>query len=85
VFSIRGLQPFHDFFEGPDWWSEDEIKRVLESISLMKGNFLGFHTVCVLLCVCQCVCLFAGMRVWSGLVCLGEVLPKHGCAVSPCT
>ena len=44
VFTLRGLQPFHDFDSGPDWWSEDEQKRVLESISTMKGNFLGYHT-----------------------------------------
>lgn len=44
VFARRGLQPFHDFFSGPDWWSEDEYKRVLESLSLMKANFIGFHT-----------------------------------------
>jgi len=43
VFSLRGLQPFHDFFSGPDWWSADEYKRVLESIALAKGNFIGLH------------------------------------------
>lgn len=44
VFTTRGLQPFHDFFEGPDWWGEDEHKRVIESILSMKGNLIGFHT-----------------------------------------
>jgi hypothetical protein len=44
VFTTRGLQPFHDFAEGPDWWSEDEHKRVIESILSMKGNMIGFHT-----------------------------------------
>lgn len=44
VFATRGLQPFHDFAEGPDWWSEDEHKRVAESILSMKGNLIGFHT-----------------------------------------
>lgn len=38
------VQPFHDFDSGPDWWSEDEHKRVIESIATMKGNFIGFHT-----------------------------------------
>lgn len=33
AFSIRGLQPFHDFDSGPDWWSEDEMKRVMENIA----------------------------------------------------
>jgi hypothetical protein len=44
VFTTRGLQPFHDFAEGPDWWSEDETKRVIESILSMRGNLIGFHT-----------------------------------------
>ena len=44
VFALRGLQPFHDFDEGPDIWSEDEHKRVYENIATMKGNFIGFHT-----------------------------------------
>jgi hypothetical protein len=43
-FSTRGLQPFHDFMEGPDFWGEDETKRVIESILTMKGNLIGFHT-----------------------------------------
>ena len=44
VFTTRGLQPFHDFAEGPDWWGEDEHKRVIESVLSMKGNLIGFHT-----------------------------------------
>eukprot|EP00759_Apiculatamorpha_spiralis_P024561 PhF_6_TR27924/c0_g1_i3/m.41085 len=44
AFTTRGLQPFHDFSEGPDWWSEDEYKRVIETIAQMKGNTIAFHT-----------------------------------------
>lgn len=44
VFTARGLQPFHDFAEGPDWWGEDETKRVAEAVLSMKGNVLAFHT-----------------------------------------
>jgi hypothetical protein len=44
IFTTRGLQPFHDFSEGPDWWSEDEYKRVIECIAQMKGNMIAFHT-----------------------------------------
>jgi len=29
--------------EGPDWWGEDETKRVIESIVTMKGNLIGFR------------------------------------------
>ena len=43
-FTTRGLQPFHDFSEGPDWWSEDEYKRVVENIAQMRGNMIGLHT-----------------------------------------
>jgi hypothetical protein len=61
VFGIRGLQPFHDFFSGPDWWSEDEHKRVLESISLMKGNFIAFHTVRRFVSLC-CAAVQGGFK-----------------------
>jgi hypothetical protein len=30
--------------EGPDWWGEDEVKRVTEAILSMKGNLIGFHS-----------------------------------------
>lgn len=43
-FTTRGLQPFHDFAEGPDWWGVDEVNRVSEAILSMKGNLIGFHT-----------------------------------------
>jgi alpha-glucuronidase len=26
LFETRGIQPFHDFPEGPDWWDEDDYK-----------------------------------------------------------
>ena len=26
LFPLRGIQPFHDFPEGPDWWSRDDYK-----------------------------------------------------------
>jgi hypothetical protein len=44
VFTTRGLQPFHDFAEGPDWWSVDEVNRMSEAILSMKGNLIAFHT-----------------------------------------
>lgn len=44
VFTTRGLQPFHDFAEGPDWWSVDEVNRMTEAILSMKGNIIAFHT-----------------------------------------
>jgi hypothetical protein len=44
AFTTRGLQPFHDFTEGPDWHGEDESKRLAEAILSMKGNVLAYHT-----------------------------------------
>ena len=44
TFAYRGLQPFHDFVEGPDWWNEDAYKHVIDQIAKMKMNFIGLHT-----------------------------------------
>jgi hypothetical protein len=44
LFELRGIQPFHDFPEGPDWWSMDDYKGVLTQVSKLKMNFIGFHT-----------------------------------------
>lgn len=43
-FSRRGLQPFHDFAVGPDWWSLDDYKMVMAQQRRMKMNFIGFHS-----------------------------------------
>lgn len=29
LFETRGIQPFHDFPEGPDWWNLDDYKAIL--------------------------------------------------------
>ena len=42
--SVRGLQPFHDFSEGPDWWNREEYKHHFDQMHKMKLNFLGLHT-----------------------------------------
>ena len=44
VFEKRGLQPFHDFPEGPDYWDNDTYQAVISQLPKMKMNFLGFHT-----------------------------------------
>lgn len=44
LFELRGLQPFHDFPEGPDWWNTDEYKSVLSQMAKMGMNFFGLHT-----------------------------------------
>ncbi len=44
LFAVRGIQPFHDFPEGPDWWSLDNIKAVLGQLPKLRMNFFGLHT-----------------------------------------
>ncbi len=44
LFGLRGIQPFHDFPEGPDWWDLDHYKAVLSQIVKMRMNFFGLHT-----------------------------------------
>ena len=43
-FTLRGLQPFHDFKEGPDWWSLTDYETVLSQMAKLRMNFIGFHT-----------------------------------------
>ncbi len=44
LFLVRGLQPFHDFPEGPDWWTLENYKTVVAQLPKLRMNFLGFHT-----------------------------------------
>lgn len=44
LFLVRGLHPFHDFPEGPDWWSQENYRQNLSQLVKMKGNFIGLHT-----------------------------------------
>ena len=44
LFATRGLQPFHDFPEGPDWWDVDDYKAVFAQMVKMRMNFFGLHT-----------------------------------------
>ncbi|UCG48882.1 MAG: hypothetical protein JSU94_03690, partial [Phycisphaerales bacterium] len=44
LFDIRGIQPFHDFPEGPDWWNADDYKAVIAQLPKLRMNFIGFHT-----------------------------------------
>ncbi|HPO14168.1 MAG TPA: hypothetical protein PLI09_12045 [Candidatus Hydrogenedentes bacterium] len=43
-FSLRGLQPFHDFSVGPDWWNTHDYRNVLSQMAKMRMNFIGLHT-----------------------------------------
>ncbi|HUW20829.1 MAG TPA: alpha-glucuronidase family glycosyl hydrolase [Sedimentisphaerales bacterium] len=44
LFELRGIQPFHDFPEGPDWWSTDDYKAVIAQLAKLRMNFIGLHT-----------------------------------------
>ena len=44
LFELRGIQPFHDFLEGPDWWNADDYKAYASQMVKMKMNFIGLHS-----------------------------------------
>jgi hypothetical protein len=44
LFDRRGIQPFHDFPEGPDWWDADGHKQILAQLPKLRMNFFGLHT-----------------------------------------
>jgi len=44
LFKTRGILPFHDFPEGPDWWNESDYKAIIAQLPKLKMNFIGFHT-----------------------------------------
>ena len=37
MFDFRGLQPFHDFPEGPDWWDTEHYKMILTQLSKVRA------------------------------------------------
>jgi hypothetical protein len=44
LFDVRGIQPFHDFPEGPDWWNSDDYKAIIAQLPRLRMNFFGLHT-----------------------------------------
>ncbi len=44
LFALRGILPFHDFPEGPDWWTTDDYKAILSQLPKLRMNFIGLHT-----------------------------------------
>jgi hypothetical protein len=44
LFAVRGIQPFHDFPEGPDWWNLDDYRAVLSQLPKLRMNFFALHT-----------------------------------------
>ena len=41
LFALRGIQPFHDFPEGPDWWNADDYKTYCTQMAKLRMNFIG--------------------------------------------
>ena len=60
LFAVRGLQPYHDFPDGVDWWTRDDFKAILTQMNKMGMNFIGFHTYCKTDDYCE-------PTVWVGL------------------
>ncbi|MHB1306989.1 MAG: malectin domain-containing carbohydrate-binding protein [Limisphaerales bacterium] len=44
LFGLRGIQPFHDFPEGPDWWNTDDYLAVIAQLPKLRMNFFALHT-----------------------------------------
>jgi hypothetical protein len=44
LFALRGIQPFHDFPEGPDWWNQDDYLAIIGQLPKLRMNFIGLHT-----------------------------------------
>jgi hypothetical protein len=42
-FSTRGLNPFHDFEMGPDFWEAENYKAYTTQMSKLRMNFIGLH------------------------------------------
>jgi hypothetical protein len=43
LFATRGIQPFHDFPEGPDWWNRDDWMAYVAQLPKLRMNFIGLH------------------------------------------
>jgi hypothetical protein len=43
LFELRGIQPFHDFPEGPDWWNADDYKAYFSQLAKLRMNWFGLH------------------------------------------
>ncbi len=44
LFPLRGIHPFHDFPEGPDWWNMEDYEAILSQLPKLRMNFFGLHT-----------------------------------------
>ena len=42
-FAVRGINPFHDFAEGPDFWDAANYKAYTSNMAKMRMNLLALH------------------------------------------
>ena len=40
LFALRGIQPFHDFPEGPDWWNRDDYLAIIGQLPKLRHELL---------------------------------------------
>ncbi|MCX6876675.1 MAG: hypothetical protein NTW21_23135 [Verrucomicrobia bacterium] len=43
LFETRGILPFHDFTEGPDWWEVDDYKAHFTQLVKLRMNLMALH------------------------------------------
>jgi hypothetical protein len=43
LFAVRGILPWHDFPEGPDWWNRNDWLSYVSQLAKMRMNFIGMH------------------------------------------
>ena len=44
LFETCGIQPFHDFFQGPDLWNTRDYRSVISQLPKLGMNFIGLKT-----------------------------------------
>jgi len=44
LLETRGIQPFHDFYTGPDFWSTSDYVSIISQLPKLGMNFIGLHT-----------------------------------------
>ncbi|MEI8042463.1 MAG: malectin domain-containing carbohydrate-binding protein [Verrucomicrobiota bacterium] len=44
LFAIRGINPWNNFPQGPDWWNRDDYEAVIAQLPKLRMNFIGLHT-----------------------------------------
>jgi hypothetical protein len=43
LFALRGVLPFHNFPEGPDWWGRDDYRVHIAQLAKLRMNLFALH------------------------------------------